>query len=41
LQPECHNSEDKLEERKKAIEEILGRNINAFKDKVDKGKSMH
>ena len=30
LQPECHNTEDKLEERKKAIEEILGRNINAF-----------
>ena len=30
LQPECHNTKERVEERKKAIEEILGRNINAF-----------
>jgi hypothetical protein len=41
LQPECHNDKEHQTERKKAIEEILGRNINAFQDKVDKTKSQH
>jgi len=37
----CYNNNDHKEIRKNAIREILKRNLQAFEDKVDKGKAEH
>lgn len=37
----CLNTPNNADERRKAVEDILGRNINAFKEKVNKNIGEH